>query len=527
MRLLEFWSSHRAELFRLTGEHVYLVAISTFIAIAIGVPLGIFAARRPGAGRPIVAVANVVQTIPSLALFGFLIPIPFVGLGARAALVALILYALLPIVRTTAAGLNSVDPALREAGTALGMTKRQLLRRVELPLALPSIVAGIRVAAVVGVGTTTIAAAIGAGGLGEYIFRGLSMVDPIVILAGAIPAAALALIVDGGVTAVERRLTPGGSRSARRRHRRAPAGVIVIFILAAAAIATASLLIARGSGRTVVRVGSKNFTEQLVLGEIVAGAIERWANVTVERRLNLGGTFICDRAVRAGEIDVYVEYTGTALTAIFKEEVPKVPGAPAVRGSSAKSVFEQVRDRYAAVGVTLAAPLGFDNTFAILVREAEARRLGLKTIEDAVPHAAKWRAGFGYEFIERADGYRGLAQAYGLRFADEPRVMDLALMYRALADGQVDLIAGDATNGLIAGLHLFMLEDNRHYFPPYEAAPVARTATLLAHPDVAAALTRLAGAISADDMRAMNYAVDAQRRDPAAVAREFLSRTFP
>jgi osmoprotectant transport system permease protein len=529
MRLLEFWSSHRAELVRLASEHVYLVAISTLVAIAIGLPLGIFAARRPRAGRPIVAVANVVQTIPSLALLGFLIPIPFVGLGARAALVALILYALLPIVRTTAAGLSSVDPALREAGTALGMTKRQLLRLVELPLALPSIVAGIRVAAVVGVGTATIAAAIGAGGLGEYIFRGLSMVDPVVILAGAIPAAALALIVDGGLTAVERRLTPGSSRAARRR-RRAPAGVIVVFVLAAAAVATASLLIARGSGRAVVRVGSKNFTEQLVLGEIVAGAIERWANVAVERRLNLGGTFICDRAVRAGEIDVYVEYTGTALTAIFKEEVARVPGVPkvpGVQGSQALPVFERVRQRYAAAGVTLAAPLGFDNTFAILVREAEGRRLGLKTIEDAAPHAPSWRAGFGYEFIERADGYRGLAQAYGLRFAEEPRVMDLALMYRALADGQVDLIAGDATNGLIAGLRLFMLEDNRHYFPPYEAAPVARTATLLAHPDVAAALARLAGAISADDMRAMNYAVDAQRRDPAAVAKEFLSRTFP
>jgi glycine betaine/choline ABC-type transport system substrate-binding protein len=273
-------------------------------------------------------------------------------------------------------------------------------------------------------------------------------------------------------------------------------------------------LIARGSGRQVVRVGSKNFTEQLVLGEIVAGAIERWANVKVERRLNLGGTFICDRAVRAGDIDVYVEYTGTALTAIFKDGID---------GSASRSVFERVRERYAAAGVTLAAPLGFDNTFAILVRGAEARRLMLKTIDDAVPHAASWRAGFGFEFIERADGYRGLARAYGLRFAGEPRVMDLALMYRALADGQVDLIAGDATNGLIAGLDLFMLEDNRHYFPPYEAAPVARTATLLAHPDVAAALARLAGAVSADDMRAMNYAVDAKRQDPAAVAREFLN----
>jgi osmoprotectant transport system permease protein len=521
MRLLQFWLDHRSELLRLAGEHVFLVSISTLVAVAIGLPLGIFAARRPRAGRPIVAAANIVQTIPSLALFGFLIPIPLIGLGARAALVALILYALLPIVRTTVAGLTSVDPALREAGTALGMTRRQLLRLVELPLALPSIVAGIRVAAVVGVGTATIAAAIGAGGLGEYIFRGLSMVDPIVILAGAVPAAVLALAVDAALTSVERRLAPGARTPSRGT--RAPVTAIGIVLLAATVLAAASLSVARGSGRPVVRVGSKNFTEQLVLGEIVSGALEQWGGVRVERRLNLGGTFICDRALRAGEIDVYVEYTGTALTAIFKEQVPRVPrvpGVPEVQGS----VFERVRQKYAAGGLTLGAPLGFDNTFAILVRGADARRLGLKTIEDAARHTPSFRAGFGYEFLERADGYAGLAKTYGLRFAEEPRVMDLALIYRALADRQVDLIAGDATNGLIAGLDLFMLEDNRRYFPPYEAAPVARAASLLAHPEMVAALARLGGRISAADMRAMNYAVDAERRDPAAVAREFLNQ---
>jgi osmoprotectant transport system permease protein len=520
MRLLEFWASHRDELMRLAGEHVFLVAISTIVAIAIGLPVGIFAARRPRAGRPIVALANIVQTIPSLALLGFLIPMPFVGLGVRAALVALILYALLPIVRTTAAGLTSVDPVLREAGVALGMTSRQLLRLVELPLALPSIVAGIRVAAVVGVGTATIAAAIGAGGLGEYIFRGLSMVDPTVILAGAIPAAALALAVDAALSAVERRLKPGRSSKSGRTPAFAAAALAVVVLLALAAAT-----FVRAGGRTVVRVGSKNFTEQLVLGEIVAGALERWGGVTVERRLNLGGTFICDRAVRAGEIDVYVEYTGTALTAIFKDEVPTASqdGGHQLRSIS-RQVYDRLRDRYAAAGLTLGAPLGFDNTFAILIRGADARRLGLRTIEDAARHTPGWRAGFGYEFLERADGYAGLARTYSLRFAERPRVMDLALMYRALADGQVDLIAGDATSGLITALDLFMLEDNREYFPPYEAAPVARAASLLAHPGMADALARLSGRITVADMRAMNHAVDAEKRDPAAVARDFLAR---
>jgi osmoprotectant transport system permease protein len=192
--LLRFWLSHRSEVAALLGQHIVLVAISTLIAVLIAVPLAIIASRRPRLASPLTGIANIVQTIPSLAMFGFLLPIPLIGgVGARAALVVLILYGLLPIVRTTIAGLRGIDPAIREAGIAMGMTDRELLRIVELPLALPSIIAGVRVAAVVGVGSATIAAAIGAGGLGEYIYRGLSMVDTTVILAGAIPAALLAL----------------------------------------------------------------------------------------------------------------------------------------------------------------------------------------------------------------------------------------------------------------------------------------------------------------------------------------------
>src|SRR6187549_3010481 len=199
MGVIRFWLTHRPDLAAAIAQHVMLVGISTLLAVAIGVPLGIFAARRPRLSAPLVALANLVQTIPSLAMFGFLLPLPFLGgVGPRTAVVVLILYGLLPIVRTTIAGLQGIDRSIREAGVAMGMTGGELLRQVELPLALPSIVAGIRVAAVVGVGSATIAAAIGAGGLGEYIYRGLSMVDTTVILAGAIPAAVLALIIDGG-----------------------------------------------------------------------------------------------------------------------------------------------------------------------------------------------------------------------------------------------------------------------------------------------------------------------------------------
>jgi osmoprotectant transport system permease protein len=506
MSVLRFLLAHRAEFVALLLQHVLLVGASTLAAVAAGVPLGVVAARRPRLGAPVVWIANVVQTIPSLAMFGFLLPLPFIGgLGARVAIVVLILYALLPVLRTTIAGIRGVDAVLVEAGTALGMTPRQLLWRVQLPLALPSIVAGIRVAAVIGVGTATIAAAVGAGGLGEYIFRGLSMVDPTVILAGAIPAALLALAVDGALLVAERALRKG------RRSRRVAVAIAVCMLLAAAA---AVAYAARPSaGRDVVRVGSKNFTEQIVLGEIVAQQLER-AGLTVERRLNLGGTFICDRALRAGDLDVYVEYSGTADTAIFKHSPDTDPAR----------VLERVRRRYADGGVTLLPPLGFENTFAILVRGDDARRLGLKTIEDAVAPARGWQAGFGYEFLQRADGYPGLADKYGLRFAAPPRAMDLSLIYRALAERQVDLIAGDATSGLIAAYDLFMLADNRRYFPPYDAVPVARAAALLEEPRVRQALESLAGRISLADMRRMNQAVDAGREEPAAVARAFLAR---
>ena len=292
MTLFAFWLSHRGELAEpRCGQHVLLVAVSTSIAVALGVPLGIFAARRPRLASPLMAVASIVQTIPSLAMFGFLLPVPFIGgVGARAALVVLILYGLLPIVRTTIAGLRGIDPSIREAGVAMGMTPRELLRQVELPLALPSIVAGIRVAAVVGVGSATIAAAIGAGGLGEYIYRGLSMVDTTVILAGAIPAALLALAVDGAA-AVARAAAVGAAPRSRPR---------AAATVAAAAVAVAMLVERR---RRTARAAARSSSARRISPSswCSASCSRRRSSATPAcrstRRLNLGGTLICDRAL--------------------------------------------------------------------------------------------------------------------------------------------------------------------------------------------------------------------------------------
>ena len=501
--VLAFIASHRDEFITRLGEHVVLVLASTLAAAAIGIPLGIMAARRPLIAKPIVLIANLAQTIPSLALFGFLIPLPLIGgIGTRTALAALTVYAILPVLRGTITGIQGVPATVIECAVAMGLTPRQVLRSVEWPLALPSIVSGLRVAVVIGVGTATIASAIGAGGLGDYIFRGLAMVDSTVILAGAIPAALLALIGDGALAMAGRLADP------RRRSTRGAMSLAVLAVV----VAGASLWATGIGGRRDVIVGSKNFTEQVVLGELLAQVMER-RGLDVERRFNLGGTAIAHQALVSGGIDAYVEYSGTSLTAIF-DQPPS---------TNAEQVFTEVRDRYASLGITAMPRLGYDNTFAMLVRADDAARLGLKTIGDLNKFTGA-RAGFGYEVLERPDGLRGLSAAYGLHFSGEPRTMDLNLIYRAVAAREVDVTAGDMTSGQIAALNLVVLADDRHYFPVYEAVPLVRANVLLRHPAIGEALRELAGRISDEDMRRMNYAVDAQQQAPSQVVRAFLDR---
>ena len=262
-------------------------------------------------------------------------------------------------------------------------------------------------------------------------------------------------------------------------------------------------------------IGSKNFTEQLVLGELLAESLGRATSLPIDRRFYLAGTYICHQALLAGRIDMYVEYTGTALVAILKEK-------PA---SDHAAVFNIVKDLYSRrFGLEVFPSLGFDNTFAMVMRGNDARRLRLKTLSDAAAVSSQLRLGVGYEFLERPDGYKGLAAKYGFKFAEAPRVMDLGLLYRALQNNQVDVVAGSNTDGLIAALDLVVLEDDQHYFPPYDAVPILRRETLDRHPEVGAALQKLTGRVTAEDMRRMNYAVDGQKKDAALVVKDFLAR---
>jgi osmoprotectant transport system substrate-binding protein len=261
-----------------------------------------------------------------------------------------------------------------------------------------------------------------------------------------------------------------------------------------------------------ITIGSKFFTEQVILAELLAQHIEARTGIPVERKTNLGGTLLVHKALLAGDLDLYVEYTGTALTSVLNEKP----------SGDSSAVYARVKSLYAKrFLLEVTEPLGFENTFAMVIRGDDAQRFHLRTMSDLVPVAPKWRAGVGYEFLERPDGFRGWSESYGLHFADKPRVMDLGLIYRALVDHQVDIVAGNSTDGLIESLGLVALQDDKHYFPPYDAVPIIRQSTLARFPQLRGALTELAGKISASDIRRLNYAVERQLQDPAEVVRQF------
>jgi len=369
---------------------------------------------------------------------------------------------------------------------------------------------------VIAIGVTTIAAAVGAGGLGVFIFRGIRQFDNNLLLAGAVPAALMALAADFSLGLLERHFSIARRRKARATSRSrifALASLLLIAVLAIYAGWRGSRSETSQSKGARVVVGSKDFTESAILAEIVAQMLEG-RGLVVERKFELGGNIPHD-ALLAGTIELYPEYTGTSYTAILKHSPITDPHA----------VYDQVKKEYAEkFNVLVSEPLGFENTFAILVRGAEARRLKLKTISDAAPYARNWRAGFGQDFMSRADGYPGFAKAYGLKFAEQPREMDLSLTYIALASGKVDLIAGNSTEGRIAGLDLVQLEDDRHYFPPYEAVYLVRSDSLSRLDALRDVLAKLARAITTEEMRQLNYEVDVNKRGQAEVVREWLKR---
>ncbi len=523
---LSFVLERLPELWLRTGEHLMLTGVSTGAAILVGIPLGVGAARVRWLRSPLTGGVGILQTIPSLAMLAILLAL-LQRIGAVPAVIALTLYALLPIVRNTLAGLEAVSPDVVEAARGIGMSQRQRLWLVELPLSIPVIIAGIRTAAVVSVGIATLSAFIGAGGLGEFINRGLALANTDLILLGAVPAATLALIVDGSIAAfqwgIHRRRSRGTPfRASVDRIARPLAVVSPLVLLIVGGFAYFSTSSPFGGSAwassdtdaQTIRIGSKNFTEQFILGELMGQLIETHTDLTVERRFNLGGTMICHGALLSGGIDLYAEYTGTALTAILEESVISDPDR------AYELVDREYRERFSAEWLQ---PFGFNNTYAVTIRRSDATSRDVRTISELVPVAGSLRAGFPAEFSERPDGYPGIRGAYGLQFG-EVRDLDPALMYQAIASGEVDVIAAFATDGRIEAFGLQPLEDDQGFFPPYQAAPVIRTEALQAHPELAEVLALLAGLIDDATMQRLNYEVDEEKRPPADVARGLLER---
>ena len=502
-----FLFQYGSEIILHSGEHLILVVIAMTIAISIGLPVGIFITRQPQLAAPIMGLANTIQTIPSLAIFGFLISVPFLGgIGKVPAIVALTLYALLPIIRNTYIGINSINSAIKEAGIGMGMTDQQLLLKVEIPLALPVILAGVRVATVISVGIATIAAAIGGGGLGVFIFRGISTVNNELILAGAVPAAVIALSADFGLELLEKNLTKQIANKGKFNQQIGIVLGIITLIIAG--------LIAFNYQQVPAKIiiGSKNFTEQVILGELLAQHIENHTKLKVDRRFNLGGTFIAHEAVKAGKIAGYVEYTGTSFTTILKEKPISDP----------ESVYEKVKEYYdQKLKLAVMKPLGFENTFAMIIRGEDAKKWQIKSLSEAGKYTPQIKAGFGYEFLERADGYPGLSKTYNLKFANIKQ-MELGLMYQALKEKQVDFIAANSTDGLIPVLNLVILEDDKKYFPPYQAIPIFNQEILRKYPELTDTINQLGGKISTTAIQKMNYQVDNQSQPVGKVVSEWL-----
>ena len=506
MNFFEFIQQNWEELLALTREHLLLVFVSTFFAVLIGVPLGIFLTRRKSLQTPVLGIANVLQTIPSLALFGLLIPIAYIGgIGAKTAIIALTLYSFLPIIRNTVTGISGVDAKTREAAEAMGMTDWQILKMVELPLAAPVILTGIRVAVVIAVGVATVAAAVGAGGLGTYIFRGLRQNDNNLLLAGAISSAVLALILDFALGQIEKSFDyKNRVNNSRRKFIAVGSFALILAIFGASLIQNPKSKIQNQS----VRVGSKDFTESIILAEILAQMLEK-RGMTVERKFELGGNLAHD-ALLSDNLDVYPEYTGTAYTAILKQKPI----------TDTQKVYDETKREYAEkFQLNVSPSLGFSNDFAILIRGDVARQNNLKTISEAVPLSKNWQAGFGQDFMSRADGYAGFARAYSFNFTKQPREMDLSLTYKALQSGQLDIIAGNSTDGLITALDLFQLADDKKYFPPYQAVFIARNDKTEILRET---FDKLNNAISTEEMRKLNYAVDGEKIPPKSAAENWL-----
>ncbi|MBP3038234.1 osmoprotectant update ABC transporter permease/substrate-binding subunit OpuFB [Bacillaceae bacterium Marseille-Q3522] len=495
---LQVFQERNNELVSSLLEHIEITLIALFFSVLIAIPLGIYLTRHKRIAEGIIGIASVVQTIPSLALLGILIPI--FGIGKVPAIIALVAYAILPILRNTYTGIKEVDPSLIEAAHAMGMNPRKRLIKVEIPLAMPVIMAGIRTAMVLIIGTATLAALIGAGGLGDIILLGIDRNNANLILLGAIPAALLAILFDYLLKKFE-----------HLSHKKSLISIGMIAVLAFVIIVIPFI----GNQNQKIVIAGKLGSEPEILINMYKILIEEETDLKVELKPGLGKTSFVFNALNSGSIDIYPEFTGTAISEFLKETA---------KSTDREEVYQQAKEGLLErFDMALLEPMQYNNTYALAVPIDVADQFGLETISDLQGVEDNIKAGFTLEFTDREDGYLGIQDLYGIQFSNLV-TMEPKLRYVAVESGEINLVDAYSTDSELRQYDLKVLEDDQQLFPPYQGAPLLRDETAKEYPEIVAALNKLAGKITDDEMREMNYQVNVEGKSPFDVAEEYLEK---
>ena len=511
-----FWD-RREELLKLFIEHMEMTSIAVLVSLVIGVVIGIAITKNKTAASIVIGIANLMQSIPSIGLLAFMVP--FVGIGQKPAIIMIVIYALLPIVKNTYTGITGIDPKMLEAAKGIGLSKWQRLLKVQLPIALPYIMAGIRISAVTAVGTVTIAAFAGAGGLGWMINLGLNANDPNLVLLGAIPACLLALLVDLLLGKVEKSITPEGLKPADQivympRNKRLWRRGLALVLCAALLIIPTISSIARNifDKEDCLVIGAQNFTESLILGDIYSELISEKTDIPIEKTYNLNGTMITVAALESGDIDMFTDYTG-----VLAPNVLKLP-----METDTEKVFTDVKTGLKEeFDFEVSAPIGCSNTYVLAVTPEVSEKYNITKLSQLITQAPNLRLGCTTAFTQREDLLPKMEQDFGIHFRD---VVGLEgnIRYQAITSGEVDVTDAYETDALVMKSNLVRLEDDVDFFPPYQAVNVFRADVLKEYPELEGVLSLLDGAISTDEMLNMNYQVDVGGMTTEEVAHNFL-----
>ena len=494
-------TERKEELLSATFQHLSISIIALLIAIIIAVPLAIWLSNHKRAAEVVLQIISVLQTIPSLALLGLLIP--FGGIGTAPALIALIIYALLPIFQNTYIGLSEIDPSIEEAAVAFGMSRMRRLLKVELPIALPVIISGIRTALVLIIGTATLAALIGAGGLGTFILLGIDRNTPMLTLIGAISSALLAIIFSSLIRLLQ---------NLKPRYTIATLAGFILLIGGISLYQTGAL-----QGTTVTIAGKLGAEPDILISMYKELIEEEDPSVTVELKPNFGKTSFLFSALEHDQIDIYPEFTGTVL-----ESLVKVPEKDQDKTLSSEETYQEAKKLLSEqFQMAFLEPMAYQNTYALAMKKTFAEEHQIETISDLIKIQDQVKAGFTLEFIDRPDGYKGIQKQYQLEFPSV-QSMEPALRYQAINNGDINLIDAYSTDSEILEYDLVTLKDDQEMFPHYQGAPLMRQEFADAHPDIVKALNRLAGKITEEQMIQMNYQVNVEKKQPEAVAHDFL-----